>query len=312
MDVKKELADKADGLGRVKLNKGMAITDMIKVLEPEIKRALPSVITPERFTRMALSAINNTPKLAECTQMSFLAALMNAAQLGLEPNTPLGQAYLIPYQNKGTLECQFQLGYKGLINLAYRNEQLQTIQAQCVYSHDVFAYEIGLDATLVHKPTLEDRGELIAVYALFKLCNGGYGFEVMSKHDIDAHAQKYSKAVSSAYSPWNTAYNEMAMKTVVKKLLRFAPLKSDFLRAVAIYRAADLEVLGGSLHVLRRTLATRMYDNGAPIKQIASYIGDSEATTEKYYIAVRKKIVSEGKVTQIVPVPGQRQIQKIS
>ena len=130
MDVKKELAEKVDGLGRVKLNKGMAITDMIKVLEPEIKRALPSVITPERFTRMALSAINNTPKLAECTQMSFLAALMNAAQLGLEPNTPLGQAYLIPYQNKGTLECQFQLGYKGLINLAYRNEQLQTIQAQ--------------------------------------------------------------------------------------------------------------------------------------------------------------------------------------
>lgn len=83
-------------------------------------------------------------------------------------------------------------------------------------------------------------------------------------------------------------------------------------RAEAIYRAADLEALGGSLHVLRRTLATRMYDNGAPVKQIASYIGDSEATTEKYYIAVRKKIVSEGKVTQIVPVPGQRQTQKIS
>ncbi|MBD8916163.1 MAG: recombinase RecT [Pseudobutyrivibrio sp.] len=242
MDVKKELAEKAEGLGRVKLNKGMAITDMIKVLEPEIKRALPSVITPERFTRMALSAINNTPKLAECTQMLFLAALMNAAQLGLEPNTPLGQAYLIPYQNKGILECQFQLGYKGLINLAYRNEQLQTIQAQCVYSHDSFEYELGLNATLVHKPTLEDRGELIAVYALFKLCNGGYGFEVMSRHDIDVHAQKYSKTISSAYSPWNTAYNDMAMKTVVKKLLRFAPLKSDFLRAVATDETVKTEI----------------------------------------------------------------------
>lgn len=71
------------------------------------------MMTPERFMRMALSAINNTPKLAECTQISFLAALMNAAQLGLEPNTPLGQAYLIPYNNKGTMECQFQIGYKG-------------------------------------------------------------------------------------------------------------------------------------------------------------------------------------------------------
>ena len=83
--------------------------DMIKAMEPEIKKALPQVITPERFTRMALSALNTTPKLAECSQMSFLGALMNAAQLGLEPNTPLGQAYLIPYRNKGKLECQFQI-----------------------------------------------------------------------------------------------------------------------------------------------------------------------------------------------------------
>ena len=114
-DVKGSLLMKVEKVSPVKLSKNMSISDMIKALEPEIKRALPSVITPERFTRMALSAINNTPKLAECTQMSFLAALMNAAQLGLEPNTPLGQAYLIPFQNKGVLECQFQLGYKGLI-----------------------------------------------------------------------------------------------------------------------------------------------------------------------------------------------------
>lgn len=232
-EIKKSLASKAETNTVVKLNKGMSIADMIKALEPEIKRALPSVITPERFTRMALSAINNTPKLAECTQMSFLAALMNAAQLGLEPNTPLGQAYLIPFQNKGVLECQFQLGYKGLINLAYRNEQLQTIQAQCVYANDYFEYELGLEPKLYHKPCIGDRGELVAVYALFKLENGGYGFEVMSKCDIDEHAKKYSKAISSSFSPWKTAYAEMAMKTVVKKVLRFAPLKTDFLRAIA-------------------------------------------------------------------------------
>lgn len=232
-EIKKSLAKKAEKTNAVKLNKGMSISDMIKALEPEIKRALPSVITPERFTRMALSAINNTPKLAECTQMSFLAALMNAAQLGLEPNTPLGQAYLIPFQNKGVLECQFQLGYKGLINLAYRNEQLQTIQAQCVYANDHFEYELGLESKLFHKPFIGERGELVAVYALFKLQNGGYGFEVMSKNDIDAHAKKYSKAVNSSFSPWNTAYTEMAMKTAVKRVLRFAPLKTDFLRAIA-------------------------------------------------------------------------------
>ena len=90
----------------------------IKTMEGEIKKALPSVITPERFTRMVLSALSTTPKLGACTPKSFLGAMMSAAQLGLEPNTPLGQAYLIPYKNKGVDEVQFQIGYKGLIDLA--------------------------------------------------------------------------------------------------------------------------------------------------------------------------------------------------
>jgi recombination protein RecT len=230
-DIKQELVKKVEKQ-EVKITKSMSIADMIKALEPEIKKALPSVITPERFTRMALSALNTTPKLSECTRMSFLGALMNAAQLGLEPNTPLGQAYLIPYNNKGKLECQFQIGYKGMIDLVYRNEQVQSIQAHCVYENDYFDYELGLNSRLVHKPALKDRGEMVLVYALFKLENNGFAFEVMSKEDIDTHAKKYSKGFSSSYSPWNSNYFEMCRKTVVKKLLRYAPLKTDFLRAV--------------------------------------------------------------------------------
>ncbi|MGF7145359.1 recombination protein RecT [Anaerotaenia torta] len=240
-DIKQELARKAEKQ-EVKITKNMSIADMIKALEPEIKKALPSVITPERFTRMALSALNTTPKLSECTQLSFLAALMNAAQLGLEPNTPLGQAYLIPYSNKGKLECQFQIGFKGMIDLVYRNEQVQSIQAQCVYENDEFEYELGLDAKLVHKPALRDRGELILVYALFKLENNGYAFEVMSREDIDAHATKYSKGYTSSYSPWKTNYEEMAKKTVIKKVLKYAPLKTDFLRAVETDESIKTEI----------------------------------------------------------------------
>jgi len=150
MNVKNELAKKAGNTGQVKLSKNMPIADMIKALEPEIARALPSVITPERFTRMALNALNNTPKLAECTQMSFLGALMSAAQLGLEPNTPLGQAYLIPYKNKGVLECQFQIGYKGLLDLVYRNEMVQTVQAQTVYENDEYDYASHVSGFLLH------------------------------------------------------------------------------------------------------------------------------------------------------------------
>lgn len=127
MGVKDALVEKTTENNKVKLTKSMSIADMVKAMEPEIKRALPSVITPERFTRMALSALNITPKLSQCSQMSFLGALMNAAQLGLEPNTPLGQAYLIPYKNKGKLDCQFQIGYKGLLDLVYRNPDIQTV-----------------------------------------------------------------------------------------------------------------------------------------------------------------------------------------
>lgn len=192
MDFKQELARKAETKpNKVKLTTNMSIADLIKAMEPEIKKALPSVITPERFTRMALSAINNTPKLKECSQMSFLAALMNAAQLGLEPNTPLGQAYLIPYKNKGKLECQFQIGYKGMIDLVYRNEQVQTIQSQIVYEYDDFEYELGLDSRLSHRPGMKERGEMVFVYALFKLRNGGYGFEVMNRQEVFVNAEKY-------------------------------------------------------------------------------------------------------------------------
>lgn len=243
-DVKSELARRAENTGKqdVKLTRGMTIPDMVKALEPEIRRALPTVLTPERFTRMALSALNNTPKLAECTPMSFIAALMNAAQLGMEPNTPLGQAYLIPYKNKGILECQFQLGYRGMIDLAYRNERMQSIEAQAVYENDVFEYELGLNPRLIHRPAFDDRGEIRAFYAIFRLDNGGFRFEVMSKSYVDAYASKYSKAFTSEFSPWKSNYDGMAKKTVIKQLLKYAPVRSDFQKAISMDESIKTEI----------------------------------------------------------------------
>jgi recombination protein RecT len=204
----------------------------IKAMEGEIKKALPSVITPERFTRMVLSAISTNEKLGSCTPSSFLGAMMSAAQLGLEPNTPLGQAYILPYQNKGVLEAQFQLGYKGLIDLAYRSGEVELVQAQVVYANDEFKCEYGLEPKLSHVPADKDRGEPIKVYAMFKTKSGGYGFEVMSMEDVKLHAKKYSKAYDSSFSPWKTNFEEMAKKTVLKKCLKYAPLKSDFVKGV--------------------------------------------------------------------------------
>ena len=213
-------------------NGNKSMQSYIKSMEGEIKKALPSVITPERFTRMVLSALSVNPKLAACTPKSFLGAMMSAAQLGLEPNTPLGQAYLIPYKNKGVDEVQFQIGYKGLIDLAYRSGEVELVQSHIVYENDTFECEYGLEPKLVHKPADSDRGEPIKVYAMFKTKSGGYGFEVMSMDDVRRHAEKYSQAYKTGFSPWKTNFEEMAKKTCLKKVLKYAPLKSDFVRGI--------------------------------------------------------------------------------
>ncbi|MCI1750901.1 MAG: recombinase RecT [Megasphaera cerevisiae] len=210
-----------------------SMQDLILSMRPQIEAALPSVLTGERFSRMILSAMSSTPQLVSCTPQSFLGAMMQAAQLGVEPNTPIGQAYLIPYKNHGKLECQFQLGYKGLIDLVYRSGQVKDIQAHEVYENDEFEYELGLDAKLRHKPAMKDRGAVVAYYAVFHTKDGGYGFEVMSVADVKAHARKYSQSFSSNYSPWAKNFDEMAKKTVLKKCLKYAPLKTEFVRGIA-------------------------------------------------------------------------------
>lgn len=206
---------------------------LVLSMQDQIKKALPSVLTGERFSRMILTAMSSTTQLQQCTPKSFLGAMMQAAQLGVEPNTPLGQAYLIPYKNKGTLECSFQLGYKGLIDLAYRSGEVKDIQAHEVHENDVFEYELGLEPKLKHVPATSNRGPVIMYYAVFHTKDGGYGFEVMSAEDIREHAKKYSKAYSSGYSPWTTNFDEMAKKTVLKKCLKYAPLKTEFVRAMS-------------------------------------------------------------------------------
>ena len=238
---------------KIELKESMSIPDMIKAYTPEIKKALPSVISLDRFTRIALSALNNNPKLNQCTPISFLTALMNAAQLGLEPNTPLGQAYLIPYKNRGNYECQFQLGYKGLIDLAYRSGEIQTVQAHSVYENDLFEYQYGLESKLVHKPEDGDRGQLMSFYAVWKNKTGGYGFAVMTKNDMDLYAKKYSKSFDSNSSPWKSNYEEMAKKTVIKQALKYAPIKTDFQRALSTDETIKTE-LNEDMYVVENEL----------------------------------------------------------
>lgn len=211
--------------------KKTGLQSLIRSMQGEIAKALPSVITPERFTRMLFTAISRNPQLVECTPESFMGAMMQAAQLGVEPNTPLGQAYLIPYRNHGRLECQFNLGAKGMLDMAYRSGDVTDVYAHEVHENDIFEYELGLTPKLVHKPVMKNRGPVIAYYAVFHTKNGGYGFQVMSKDDVEAFAKKASKSFNSG--PWQTYFDEMAKKTVLKKALKYAPMRAEFAKAIA-------------------------------------------------------------------------------
>lgn len=122
---------------------------------------------------------------------------------------------------------------KGLIALAYRGGEVQTIQAHTVYENDEFTYEYGLEPKLVHKPAKSDRGAPVFYYAVFRTKDGGYSFEVMSLDDVIKHRDQFSKAAQRGFSPWQTNFDEMAKKTVLKAALKYAPMSTETARTIS-------------------------------------------------------------------------------
>lgn len=255
--------------------------DLIISMKGQIEAALPSVITGERFARMVLTAMSNTPKLASCTPKSFLGAMMQAAQLGLEPNTPLGEAYLIPFMNHGTLECQFQVGYKGMISLAHRSGLY--VQAHEVHENDEFDVEYGLEPKLVHKPVFKDRGPVIAYYGVWKDKDGISGFEIMSKEDVEAHSRKYSQSYGKGFSPWKSNFDEMAKKTVIKKALKYAPLTTEFIRGITADGTIKTEISKDMVDVRDETNYTDIQAEPVPdnVDPATGEVRDTRSNQEK-------------------------------
>jgi recombination protein RecT len=168
--------------------------------------------------------IRQNPKLQTCRPESLLGALMTMAQLGLEPG-PLGEAYLVPFGE----EVTFIPGYRGLIKLAWQSGQLRHIAAHVVYTNDVFDYSLGLEPTLVHRPTRGERGKAIYAYACATLLNGGSEFVVLTVDEVDA-IRRRSKTPNKG--PWDTDWAAMARKTAVRQLIRWLPLSTTVNRAV--------------------------------------------------------------------------------
>ena len=222
--VKNQLAKKASGQANKPVSPEQTIRHYLERMAPEIQRALPKHLDADRLARIAMTTIRQTPKLLECNIQSLLAAVMQSAQLGLEPNI-LGQAYIIPYGK----EAQFIIGYRGMIDLARRSGHIESIYAHPVYDQDDFDYEYGLEPKLRHKPAMGDRGEFIGAYGVAKFKDGGYHFEFMPKSEIDKR-RKRSKA--SGNGPWVTDYEEMACKTVIRHMFKYLPISIEIMKQV--------------------------------------------------------------------------------
>lgn len=219
-----------------------SVRSLLERAKPQIALALPKHLTADRLIRVALTSVQRTPELLQCDQTSLLAAIIQSAQLGLEPDGVLGQAYLIPFNNtkKGKKEVQFIAGYKGLCALARRSGEISSIDARVVREGDKFKYTFGLNPVLEHVPgeTAEDEpeGAITHAYAVIRLKDGGHQFDVMTRGQIDA-IRKRSRAGTSG--PWVTDYAEMAKKTVLRRVLKLAPMSVEAQRAVALDELAE-------------------------------------------------------------------------
>lgn len=227
------------------------IRDLFAKAKEQIAIALPKHMNPDRMLRIAMTSVQRTPELLDCTPVSLVSCVIQAAQLGLEPDGVLGEAYLIPFRDRkaGTVICTIIPGYKGLIKLSRQSGQVSTIYAVIVHERDLFKVRRGLRPLLKHEPFVPEidwaptdddpndpAGRIRAVYAVCTLRDGGVQWDYLWRHEIEAIRAR-SRAGQSG--PWVTDYPEMAKKTVLRRLCKMLPASVELQRAVALDEAND-------------------------------------------------------------------------
>ena len=234
-----------------------SIETMVKNSMKTLGEALPSHMNAERLVRIALTTMRLNPDLYKCSPDSFIGALFQSAQLGLEPNVE-GQAYIIPFNNNRkdrngnwvkVKEAQFQIGYKGFIELFYRHANAVSLDVQEVRENDRFDYQYGTEAYIKHSPKLGDRGNVIGYYAIAKMKGGANVFHVMSLEECIEHGKKHSKcwdSKSGAFyknTPWATNTSAMCKKTVLIQLMKLLPKSVELQKAVAMDATVKTEIM---------------------------------------------------------------------
>jgi len=237
------------------------VQNLLEKFKGQIQVALPKHMTPERMIRVALTAMSQNPLLQKCDPLTVCASVVQASILGLEPNSALGEAYLIPFWNhkgnggRGGYDCQLQIGYKGHTKLARNSGEIAMIDAQPVFEADEFDCEKGDSPYLKHKwAKTGSRGKIIGYWAGFKTKDGTFSFEYWPLEQIYEHRDKYSqgaykrergkvvldeKGQKVLQGPWKDSPDWMCRKTVLIQALKLAPKSVHLATAIALDEAHD-------------------------------------------------------------------------
>jgi len=242
-----------------KIEKPTSMQKWIESREDMIKEALPKGYDVKRMVRIVVGALRQNPNLIQCTPISFISAVMQSIQLGLEPNTVLGHAYIIPYWNSRlqVYEAQFQRGYRGLLDMAYRTGQFIEIYAKEVCRGDEFDYMLGTESWVKHrlgKRKYDKSGNPIVeyVYAEYKNIKGGRHVVVWSREMLDRHKDRYSPAAKKdKFSAWNVNEISMYKKTTLKDLLNYADISIEFRRQLQTDEIVKREIKANMIDTVK-------------------------------------------------------------
>jgi recombination protein RecT len=241
---------KAQTQTKVTVTKDQALIQFINKpsMKAQLAAALPNHMTPDRMIRIVTTEIRKTPALANCDMQSFVGAVVQCSQLGLEPGNSLGHAYILPFEKKQKqnnqwvvirTDAQLIIGYRGMIDLARRSGQIVSISARAVRSGDKFHFEYGLAENLTHVPGEDEEAPITHVYAVARLKDGGVQFEVMTFNQIEK-VRTQSKAGSNG--PWVSHWEEMAKKTVIRRLFKYLPVSVEMQKASILDEKAEANI----------------------------------------------------------------------
>lgn len=248
------------------------IKDLVRSNWGAITGSLPETVNPKRFAQLVFNSVRKTPALAQATATSLIGSLLAASVMGLEVDTPLGEANLLPFRrtnkrtNESWVEAQLIIGYQGVLKLYRQHPMAGHAASGWVGEHDTFEYAYGLTPHLRHVPAFGERGKPVAYWASYTLKDGTSDFVVLTPREVAELRGKGLDEKRDVADPQHW----MERKTALKQVLKMAP-RSTQLAAALIADEQDVATIS---HVSGMESVATAISSIAPVEHIDHVTGE--------------------------------------